>query len=154
MKTIALVLLAVWTWLLAGCGPGAGVPTAQPYTPERVSPAAEVRLGADQTIGVALGFGNESEQPIAATDDLAGEWVLIDSAGQVRARGEILTAGPLAPRETSYPLVWHAALEPGTYTLRWGAPAIGTLVAEVTVSGDGAGVGMGRQEVFDDFRVD
>jgi hypothetical protein len=77
-----------------------------------------------------MGFANQSSQPIPQQDDLEGQWKLVNSEGEVRARGRVLTAGPLEAGQTSYPLVWHGMLEAGPFVLRWGTPAIGTVTTE------------------------
>jgi hypothetical protein len=128
------------------------------FSAEWVKPAAKVALGEGETIEIAMGFSNQSSQPISQQDDVAGQWTLVNGEGEVRARGRVVTAGPLEPGETSYPLVWKGALESGSYTLRWGTPAIGTVTTEFTVFESGhsasAGVGVVRQETSDQFLID
>lgn len=129
-------------------------PDREPFSADRVAPAAQVTLGEGETIDIAMGFVNQSNQRIPQQDDFAGQWVLVNGEGEVRARGRVFTAGPLEADETSFPLVWSGVLEPGTYTLRWGSPAIGTLITEFTVSSTGSGVGVVRQETSDQFLID
>jgi hypothetical protein len=145
-----LVLLGAALPILGctACGPDRA-----PFSAERVTPAAEVTLGRNETIEIAMGFVNESDQPILQQDDFAGQWVLVKGEGEVRARGRVLTAGPLEAKETSLPLVWSGALDSGRYTLKWGAPTMGTLTVEFTVFDEGAGVGVVRQETSDQFTI-
>jgi hypothetical protein len=128
-------------------------PDHERYSADRVAPTAKVALGEDGTIDIAMGFVNESHQPIPQQDDFAGQWVLVNSDGEIRARGRVLTAGPLEPDEASFPLVWTGALESGTYLLKWGSPTIGTVTTEFTIFEDGGGVGVVRQETSVQFHV-
>jgi len=152
IKTACLVLLNVL--LAASCT--ARSAEGEVFSAEWVTPAAKVTLGQDETIEIAMGFANQSKQPIPQQEDVAGRWELVNSEGEVRARGRVQVAGPLEPGETSYPLVWRGALEPGSFTLRWGARAIGTLTTEFTVfdGATSAGVGVVRQERSDRFFID
>ena len=129
-------------------------PDRAPYSADQVTPIAKVALGEDGTIDIVMGLINESHQPISQQDDFAGQWVLVNSEGRVRARGRVLTAGPLEADEISFPLVWSGALESGTYTLKWGSPSIGTATVEFTAFGNGAGVGVVRQETSEQFLID
>lgn len=151
-KTIRFVLLIAL--LAAGCA--AQRAEGEAFSAERVTPAARVILGEDETIEIAMGFTNRSGDPIPRQEDVAGQWTLVNNEGEVRARGRVLTAGPLEPGETSYPLVWRGALEAGPFILRWGTPAIGTVTTEFVVfdSRRSVGVGVVRQETSDRFLID
>jgi hypothetical protein len=124
------------------------------FSADTVMPAAKVNLGEDTTIEIAMGFSNQSSDRIPEQEDVAGQWTLVNGEGELRAQGRVLTAGPLEPGQTSYPLVWSGTLDSGPYTLRWGAPAIGTVTTEFTVFEDGGGVGMVRQERSEQFLFD
>jgi hypothetical protein len=146
-----LVLLSTALLVLACTSRG---PDREPFSAAQVTPVAKVTLGEGKTIEVAMGFANKSGQPIPQQEDFAGQWVLFNSEGEVRARGRVLTAGPLEPNEVSFPLVWSGALNSGTYMLKWGSPTIGTVTTEFTVFDNGGGVGVMRQETSDQFLID
>jgi hypothetical protein len=156
MKLQSVRLLLLIALLAAGCI--AQGPDGEAFSTEWVTPAAQITLGKGETIEIAMGFANQSSAPIPQQEDVAGQWTLVNGEGEVRARGFVLTAGPLEPGETSYPLAWNGTLESGSYTLRWGAPAIGTVTTEFTVFESGhsasAGVGVVRQETSDQFLID
>ena len=142
--------------LLFGCAPDAAPAGPQPITVERVNPAAEIGLGEEHTVEVRLGLINLTDQELARKEDFTGQWVLLNSEGAVRASGGMYTAGPLAPNEQSYPLTWRAELDAGTYTLRWGAPSVGTTIVEFEVQRNGTGVGVGtqRQQTMNEYLVE
>jgi hypothetical protein len=142
--------------LFLGCVPATEIGKPKPITVERVNPAAEIGPGEEGTIEVRLGLINETNQELAEKKDLTGEWVLLNSEGEVRASGGLFTAGPLAPFERSFPLTWRAKLDAGTYTLQWGAPSVGTTIVEFEVQhGDvGVGVDTQRQQTIDQYLVD
>jgi hypothetical protein len=148
---ISLVLLCTALLLLACSVQGPG---HEPVSAKQVTPAAQVTLEEGKRIDIAMGFVNQSNQPVPQRDDFAGQWVLVNGEGEVRARGHVLTAGPLAPEETSFPLVWSGVLESGRYTLMWGSPTIGTVTTEFTVFDGGAGVGVVREEWSEQYHVD
>jgi hypothetical protein len=152
MRYKALLLVLPIVWLVAGCtAKGAD---GDAFSADTVTPAAKVNLGGDKEIEIAMGFSNQSSDRIPAQEDVAGQWTLVNDKGELRARGRVLTAGPLEAGQTSYPLVWSGTLDAGSYTLRWGAPAIGTVTTEFTVFKDGGGVGLVRQERSEQFLID
>jgi hypothetical protein len=152
MRTKTARLIVLIALLAAGCAAQGADDEA--FFAEWVTPTAKVTLGEDAEIAIAMGFANQSGQPIPQQDDVAGQWQLVNGEGQVRARGRVLTAGPLKPGETSYPLVWSGNLDSGSYTLTWGAPDIGTVTTELTVFENGGGVGVVRQEISEQFLID
>jgi hypothetical protein len=75
MKRIlsSLIVLSA-AWLIVGCtvqGPDRGQSFA-----ERVAPTAQVTLGEEKAIDIAMGFVNESNRRIPQQDEFAGQWVL------------------------------------------------------------------------------
>jgi hypothetical protein len=152
-KSISLPLVLFSTALLVfGCI--VRDPEREPFSAEQVTPTARITLGESETIAIAMGFVNESSQPIPQQDDFAGQWVLINGEGKVRARGRVPIAGPLGPDATSFPLVWSGVLQSGSFTLKWGSPAIGTAIVQFTVFDNGSGVGVVRQETSEQFLID
>jgi hypothetical protein len=155
-KRITLLSVLGIALLFLGCMPGTQVQESQPIEIERVDPVAEIRPGAEETVEVRLGLINQTDQPLAEREDFTGQWVLRYSNGKVRASGEMLTAGPLDPKESSFPLTWRSALQTGTYTLQWGAPSVGTTIVEFQVQRDDHGVMIGtlRQQTADAYLVE
>jgi hypothetical protein len=139
-----------------GCTPATQVQAPQPIAVERVDPVAEIGTGEEQTVEVHLGLINQTDQPLAEKQDFIGQWVLRHSDGNVRASGEMFTAGPLDPNERSLPLTWRAELQTGTYTLEWGAPSVGTTIVEFQVQRDDHGVMIGtlQQRTTDAYLVE
>jgi hypothetical protein len=148
------VFLVLFSTVLCVFGCTVQGPDRARYFADQVTPAAEVALGGEGTIDIAMGYVNESHQPIPRQSDFAGQWVLDNSGGEIRARGRVLTAGPLDAGETSFPLVWSGLLASGNYTLKWGSPSIGTVTTEFTVFDNGGGVGVVRQETSEQFLID
>jgi len=155
-KRIILLSALGIALLLLGCTARVQVGGPQPITAERVRPAAEIALGEEGKVDIKLGLVNETDQPLVQKDDFVGQWVLLNSAGEVRASGRLYTAGPLDPNESAFPLTWSAALESGTYTLKWGAPSVGTTIVGFQVQKEDLGVGVGalRQQTTDQFLID
>jgi hypothetical protein len=156
VKRIILLSALGIALLLLGCTAGVQVGEPKPITVERVRPAAEIALGEEGKVDVKLGLVNETDQPLVQKDDFVGQWVLLNSAGEVHASGWLYTAGPLDPNQRSFPLTWSAELDSGDYTLQWGAPSVGTTIVEFEVQRDdlGVGVGVSRQLTTDQFLID
>jgi len=106
-------------------------------------------------IVIALGYKNLSDEYIPEIDNFQGDWILLRSNGEPRARGTVLTAGPFDSHETVYPLEWRAILDPDTYTLTWAAPSMGTVMVQFQVIEEGSGIGvvMIRKETSETFLI-
>jgi hypothetical protein len=152
--SLAVLVIGGAIWLLAGCALVEQAAAPAGFTPQTVTPDARISLGEDQATEVSLGFVNETNRAVSQVDDFEGQWVLVNAEGATRAAGRVLVAGPLEPREVSYPLVYSAQLDAGEYTLLWGAPAIGTVTVQFTVMDGGAGVGVGRTHTSDEFLIE
>lgn len=120
-------LVSVLAW--AGCGALPGSAPAEP-SPELLTPIAEVQGGTEGTFSIRMGVANNSDREIVEYEEFEGHWQLLDAARDVRAQGRVYHLGSLDPEESRYPLTWEAELEPGSYTLLWGAPSIGSVVVE------------------------
>lgn len=124
---------------------------------EKLVPDARISLGEEiGKIDITLGLVNISDQPIQEIDNFEGTWVLLNSMTEIRARGAVLAIGPIEPNGSTYPLVYRATLEPGTYTLKWGAMSVGTAIFDFEVSGAGNsfGVGIFGKETSDAFLIE
>jgi hypothetical protein len=129
----AILCLLIGGLALAACG--ARQPSPSPPIRELLfnffaivkdAPAEEVQL--------ELGLSGVTLVP--ADPAFAGRWELRDDAGDLRAAGEIVELAEFAGERVL--VIWQGRLDPGRYTLTWGAPAYGGLVKRfeiVTVDG-------------------
>jgi hypothetical protein len=161
MKTIEIILkgLISIALLLAviGCSTYDEVMGIDPNLNENLVPDARITLGEEiGKIDVALGLVNNSDQSIPEIDNFNGSWVLLNSMAEIRARGAVLDIGPIEPNGSTYPLVYSATLEPGTYTLKWGSLSVGTAIIDFEVGGDGENmwVGIPSKETSDAFLIE
>ncbi|MGC9348840.1 MAG: hypothetical protein ACP5JG_11920 [Anaerolineae bacterium] len=126
----AVILLM---FALLGCGGPSGPAEA---SPELVTPAVDVRGTSQGRLEIRLGIVNESQREIAERSTFEGRWQLIDEAGNLRAEGRLYHLGPLDPDTSSFPMSWKGEVDGGSYRLLWGAPSIGSVVAQLTVEAD------------------
>lgn len=150
------LLLALLGILIAGCA-DINDPADTAEWNEQVVPDASVRVGEEPgTVAIEMGLINTSNEPVPTIDEFDGSWVLLQSNGDVRARGEVLTAGPLEPLESEYPLIWSGQLDSDTYTLMWGEYSLGTVTLEFQVMRDGESVGVGTsdKQISDSFLIE
>ncbi|MGC9467097.1 MAG: hypothetical protein ACP5HS_00765 [Anaerolineae bacterium] len=152
MRRWMIVFLLVSIFALVGCGV---LPDSAPEapSPELLTPIAEVRGGIEGTFTIRMGIANNSSREIRESEDFEGRWQLLDASGAVRAAGHVYHLGSLGPEESRYPLAWESELEPGSYTLLWGAPSIGSVVVEfeAEVSNGAANVQGMTSAPSDDF---
>jgi hypothetical protein len=91
----------------------------------------EVRMqvNAAQEFHASLGIENRGSAPFAGDKTFGGEMELRyadgPQAGELRARAEIAQLSKLKSGDTAWPLTWRAHLDPGAYTLTWGAEDYG-----------------------------
>ena len=92
----------------------------------------EVRMqvNAAQEFHVSLGIENKGSAAFAGDEAFDGEMELRyadgPQAGELRARAETMRLSKLQPGETAWPVAWRAHLDPGKYTLTWGAEGYGS----------------------------
>lgn len=150
------MLLGSLVLMLSSCSTYNEDPVAGANLNEILVPDARISLSEEPgKIKAALGLVNTTNQSIPMIENFEGNWVLLNSAGNIRASGVMLTAGPIEPNQSRYPLVWSAELEPGTYTLKWAAASVGTVIVNFEVFGDGnsLGVGIMEKETSDDVLI-
>jgi hypothetical protein len=98
----------------------------------------QMQVNAEQEWHVSLGVHNEGKMPFAGDKAFRGEMELwhIDGnrASEPRARAEMASLAPLAPGETAWPLAWRARLDPGTYSMTWGAEGYGLSTVEFRIA--------------------
>ena len=101
-----------------------------------------VQVRADQVCEIRLGARNAGDVPFPGDERFGGRMTLSyagdERGGELRARAEIVTLATLEPDETAWPMVWRGRLDPGAYSLVWGAEGYGlTRVAFEIVERDG-----------------
>jgi hypothetical protein len=88
-----------------------------------------MQVNAKQEWHVSLGVHNEAVTPFAGDKTFYGQMELRyvdgEQAGELRASADIVSLASLEPDETVWPLAWRAQLDPGTYSLTWGAEGYG-----------------------------
>jgi hypothetical protein len=96
-----------------------------------------MQINAQQEWHVSLGVHNRMETPFAGDKTFEGQMELRyvdgEQAGELRASANIVSLAPLAPDETAWPMAWRAQLDPGTYSLTWGAEGYGWSSVEFQV---------------------
>jgi hypothetical protein len=150
---ISMALLLV----LIGCSIYDEDPGNDPNLNENLVPDAIITLGEETgKIDVTLGMLNNSDQSISEINNFNGSWVLLNSMSEIRARGAVLSIGPIEPNGSTYPLVYSTTLEPGKYTLKWGALSVGTVTIDFEVGGDedNLWVGISSKETSDAFLIE
>jgi hypothetical protein len=135
MKTrVSFVLLFA---VLLGLS-GVGCTATQPQDPTpALSFETQMQINAEQEWHISLGVHNEAETPFAGDKAFHGQMKLwhVDGnrAGELRASASLVSLAPLAPDETAWPLAWRARLDPGTYSLTWGAEGYGLSSVEFRI---------------------
>jgi hypothetical protein len=97
----------------------------------------QMQINSKQEFHVSLGVQNKGPAPFAGDEMFYGQMELRyadgDRAGDMRASAEIVTLSPVAPGETAWPMAWRAQLDPGTYSLTWGAEGYGVTTVDFQV---------------------
>ena len=90
---------------------------------------AQMQINSEQEFHVSLGIKNSDQASFAGDDEFIGKMELRyadgDRAGELRARADIERLAKLEAGETAWPMSWRGQLDPGTYTLTWGADRYG-----------------------------
>jgi hypothetical protein len=128
-----ILLCALLTSLTVG---GCAAPKPKDAT-STLSFEAQMQVNAGQEFHVSLGIENAGQTSFAGDEQFGGEMELRyadgDQAGELRARAEIETLSGLEPGETAWPMSWRGQLEPGTYTLTWGAEGYGKTIVQFEI---------------------
>jgi hypothetical protein len=166
MQTHKVLVLILLTAAIAGCGmfpinifPSEiikGNADVVMPRPAFMDPVAKLRGSVDGTVSITLGVANLSHQQVAEVEDFDGRWQIMDADGAIRAQGRWAHLGSLQSEEAQYPMTWQGRLDPGSYTLVWGAPELGSLVKGFTVevSGDTVRVLPGPIQLNDTYPPD
>jgi hypothetical protein len=90
---------------------------------------AQVQVNSGQEFHASLGIENTGQVAFAGDDAFDGEMELRyadgEQSGELRARAEILALSRIEPGDTAWPVTWRGRLDPGAYTLTWGADRYG-----------------------------
>jgi hypothetical protein len=129
-----------WFWfislILIATGVGCSAPREKVSTQE-LSFEARMQVNSAQEFHVSLGIKNAGTSASAEDETFNGQMELRyadgEQAGELRARANIVRLAPLAPGETAWPMAWRAQLDPGTYTLTWGAENYGFYSTEFQI---------------------
>jgi hypothetical protein len=120
------ILLCVLLIGLPACGCAAPKPgDATPI----LSLEAQMQVNAGQEFHASLGVKNTGQVSFAGDDAFDGEMELRyadgERAGELRARAEIRALSRIEPGDAAWPTTWRGRLDPGAYTLTWGADRYG-----------------------------
>lgn len=142
-----LVVVLIVTLCVAIVGCGAPAEPGETTRPEWVTPLVDLQGTPDGRLEIRLGVVNETQREFAEDEAFDGRWQLVDAGGVVRAEGRLYHLGPLDADEARYPMSWTGEVESAAYRLLWGAPTIGSVVAEFQVTEDNGDVNVDRLTV-------
>jgi hypothetical protein len=91
-----------------------------------------------QEFHVSLGVQNAGQNRFEGDETFHGQMTLRyaegDRAGNLAASAELISLEAIAPGETAWPLAWSVQqLDPGAYTLTWGAEGYGETTVEFQI---------------------
>lgn len=119
-----LFVLLITSAVAAGCSAS----QTMEADPE-LSFEVQMQVNAAQEFHTSLGVENRGSTPFVGDESFDGEMELRYAdgaqAGELRARAEVVQLCKLESGDTVWPLAWRAQLDPGTYTLTWGAKDYG-----------------------------
>ena len=119
-----LLVLVLTSLVAAGCG----AINAEKAAPE-LSFEVQMQVNAAQEFHASLGVENTGSTRFGGDETFHGEMELRyadgDQAGELRARAEIVQLSELKSGDIVWPMTWRAQLDPGAYTLTWGAEGYG-----------------------------
>jgi hypothetical protein len=99
--------------------------------------SAMMEVDGAQEFHVSLGVQNAGQNRFAGDERFHGQMALRyaegDRAGNLAASAELIPLEAIAPGETAWPLAWRAQLDPGAYTLTWGAEGYGETTVEFQI---------------------
>jgi len=99
--------------------------------------SAMMEVNSAQEFQVSLGVQNAGQSRFAGDETFHGQMALRyadgDRAGDLAASAEVISLEAIAPGETAWPLAWRAQLDPGAYTLTWGAEGYGETTVEFQI---------------------
>ena len=103
---------------------------------------AKMEVNSAQEFHVSLGVQNAGQNRFAGDETFHAQMALRyadgDRADDLVASAKLISLAAIAPGETDWTLGWGAPLDPGAYTLTWGAAGYGeTTIAFQIVERDG-----------------
>jgi len=99
--------------------------------------SAMMEVNGAQEFHVSLGVQNAGQNRFAGDETFHGQMTLRyaegDQAGNLAVSAELISLEAIAPGETAWPLAWRVQLDPGAYTLTWGAEGYGETTVEFQI---------------------
>ena len=99
--------------------------------------SAMMEVNSAQEFQVSLGVQNAGQNRFEGDETFHGQMTLRyaegDRAGNLAASAEVIPLEAIAPGETAWPLAWSVQLDPGAYTLTWGAEGYGETTVEFQI---------------------
>jgi hypothetical protein len=99
--------------------------------------SATMEVNGAQEFHVSLGVQSAGQNRFAGDDTFHGQMTLRyadgDQAGNLAVSAEVISLEAIAPGETAWPLAGRVRLDPGAYTLTWGAEGYGETTVEFQI---------------------
>jgi len=123
---IRLLAILVILFLLSGCG--------APATSHRLVFRAPMQVNSDGEFHVSLEVHNAGDGAFAGDDECDAEMHIVDATtSSERAEMWIGSLPAVKPTDSAFPATWRGRLDPGEYTLTWGAEGYGKVLVEFCV---------------------
>lgn len=121
MRRICLLVVLILTGLTTACT------TPTPTSLPRADLTFIAELSMINGRELLLDLSARNDGPVAAPDDdFEAVWQLRDAQDDLRAQGKAFDLPALDAGEHAGFMLWQGIIEPGTYTLTWGAPGYGS----------------------------
>jgi hypothetical protein len=99
--------------------------------------SAMMEVNGAQEFHVSLDVQNAGQNHFASDDTFHGQMALryadSDRADNLAVSAEVSSLEAIAPGETAWPTAWRVQLDPGAYTLTWGAEGYGETTVEFQI---------------------
>jgi hypothetical protein len=145
-KRLLLLLTIIGAMLLVACNGGETTASEAPIREELVTFVAKPSVNAAEEVVIDFSLHNGGE-PLPADKNFIAHWRLERGDGEMRAQGKAHDR-PALPGGAETPMMrWSGSLEPGDYTLTWGAPGLGATVIDFAVQETEHGLQIGSQQI-------
>ncbi|HHX66077.1 MAG TPA: hypothetical protein GX702_14455 [Chloroflexi bacterium] len=124
-----LGVIAIAALLIAGCAPAGGSDLDADASNAGVQLEfyAPLQIDADGEAQLSPGIYNAGEHTFPGADAFNAVMEIRHADGAQRASAQVLSIEAIEPGEVIWPIEWSGELEPGRYTLTWGAPGYGQI---------------------------